>query len=260
VRIDSREVTTGPALVSGRKVVATLVLLVAVVAGGLIVYKQRPRMKTLPFELATSTGRMYLVPAGGTLHGASNTQAVVPAFYIDQTEVSNEHYGRFCEETGHPLPPEFPASRPADPVVNVTMEDATAFAKWAGKRLPDPIEWEKAARGSRGGKFPWGDSADPRRANVLDNPDLRGQRVLPADSMPQHASPSRTLHMVGNVAEWVRIAVPPADGRGNEPWYTVRGGSFKRTLSESAPWIPLALPMSHRGADVGFRCAKDPPR
>ena len=128
--------TTRPAVVSGRKVVAALFVLVALVVGGLIVYKQRPQMRTLPFELTTTTGKMYLVPAGATLHGADNVQAVVPAFYIDQTEVPNEHYGRFCRETGHPLPPEFPADRPADPVVNVTIADATTFAKWAGKRLP----------------------------------------------------------------------------------------------------------------------------
>lgn len=260
MRLDSRTVTYRPKTVSGRKVVAALAILAGSVVGGLVLYKQRPQMKTLPFVLKTDTGTMYLVPAGATLHGADNTPAVVPAFYIDQTEVTNGAYSRFCQETGHPLPPDFLSDRPGDPVVNVTIADATSFAKWAGKRLPDPIEWEKAARGSRGGKYPWGDAADPRRANVRDNPDLRGERALPADSMPQHASPSRALHMVGNVAEYVRIPVPPPDGSGGEPWYTVRGGSFRRTLAESAPWIPLPVPMSYRAADVGFRCAKDPPR
>ena len=260
MRLDRGAVTDGPRRVSGRKLVTALLVAVLCAVGGLIVYKQRPQMRTLQFSLDTDTGKMYLVPAGATIHGADDTRAVVPAFYIDQTEVRNEHYARFCRETGHPLPPGFPADRPGDPVVNVTIADATAYAKWAGKRLPDPIEWEKAARGSRGGKYPWGDAADPRRANVLDNPTLEGDRVLPADSMPQHASPSRALHMVGNVAEYVRISVPPPDGRGNEPWYTVRGGSFLRTLEQSAPWVPHAVPMSHRSVDVGFRCAKDPPR
>jgi formylglycine-generating enzyme required for sulfatase activity len=260
VHLDSGPVTPGATTVSGRKVVAALLLMIALAAGGLILYKRQPRMQTLPFKLETSTGMMYLVPAGATLHGVNDTRAVVPAFYIDQTEVANEHYARFCKETGHALPANFPADRPADPVVNVTIADATEFAKWAGKRLPDPIEWEKAARGSRGGKYPWGDSADPRRANVRDNPVLKGAGVLPADSMPQHASPSRALHMVGNVAEYVRISVPPLDDRAKEPWYTVRGGSYTRTLAESAPWLSIALPMSHVAPDVGFRCAKDPPR
>jgi formylglycine-generating enzyme required for sulfatase activity len=253
-------VTSGGKLVSGRKVVAALLMIVAVVAGGLILYKQRPQMQTLPFKLETPTGLMYLVPAGPTLHGENDTRAVVPAFYIDQTEVTNEHYARFCRETGHSLPPGFANDRPGDPVANVTIADAFTFAKWAGKRLPDPIEWEKAARGSRGGKYPWSDAADPRRANVLDNPELRGERVLPADSMPQHASPSRALHMVGNVAEYVRIPVPPPVGGGTEPWYTVRGGSYRRTLAESAPWVAVPVPISHRAPDVGFRCAKDPAR
>lgn len=260
MRLDSGPVTNQPRTVSGRKVVAALAILVTCVAGGLILYKRRPQVQTLPFTLQTETGTMYLVPAGRTLHGPDNTQAVVPAFYIDQTEVRNEHYARFCRETGHPLPPDFPADKPEYPVVNVTIADATAYAKWAGKRLADPIEWEKAARGSRGGKYPWGDAAEPSRANVSDNPELQGKGPLPADSMPQHASPSRALHMVGNVAEYVRIPVPPPDGRGNEPWYTTRGGSYLQTLAESAPWIPRATPMSYRSPAVGFRCAKDPPR
>jgi formylglycine-generating enzyme required for sulfatase activity len=258
--------------VSGRLVVLGLAVLVFIVAGGLIWYKRQPQTQTLPFTLQTSTGLMDLVPAGPTLYGPANERAVVPAFYIDQTEVTNADYVRFCQAAGHALPPGFPPDRPGYPVVNVTISDASAFAKWAGKRLPDPIEWEKAARGSRGGKYPWGDSPDPSRANVSDNQALLRQ-LLPADSMPQHASPSRALHMVGNVAEFVRnsyppdaaavehfrqILKPPPDPR--EPWFTVRGGSYLKPLSASAPWIPAAAPARYYAADIGFRCAEDPER
>ncbi len=258
---------------SGRLVTAVVGAVVLATAGGLIWYKRQPQLRTLPFTMQTDTGLMYLVPAGAVLQGPKDERSVVPAFYIDQTEVTNEAYRRFSTATGHPLPREFPADKPEFPVVNVNIVDATAFCKWAGKRLPDPIEWEKAARGSRGGKFPWGDSADPSRANVADNPVLKGAGLLPADSMPQHASPSRALHMVGNAAEFVRNTFVPnpeavAHYRGvmtpppgpHEPWYTVRGGSFRRTLTESAPWVPESVPVRWSAPDIGFRCAKDPGR
>jgi formylglycine-generating enzyme required for sulfatase activity len=258
--------------VSGRLVVWIIAALVLVVAGGLIWYKRQPQLKTLPFTLQTPTGLMYLVPAGPVFHGPKDERAVVPAFYIDQTEVTNEQYARFCQAAGHELPPDFPSGEPALPVVNITISDADAYAKWAGKRLPDSIEWEKAARGSRGGKYPWGDAADPTRANVADNPNLPRQ-LLPADSMPQYASPSRALHMVGNVAEFVRNTYRPtaedvrkfsgllqALPKGREPWFTIRGGSYLRPLAESAPWIASPVPGRYRAADAGFRCAKDPPR
>jgi formylglycine-generating enzyme required for sulfatase activity len=259
-------------MVSGRVVVAFVGAAVLAVVSGLIWYKRQPQLRTLPFTLQTDTGLMYLVPAGNVLHGPSDQRAVVPAFYIDQTEVTNEQYARFCRATAHPLPPGFPAGRGTLPVVNVTISDADAFAKWAGKRLPDAIEWEKAARGSRGGRYPWGDTADPARANVSDNPNVP-RELLPADSMPQQASPSRALHMVGNAAEFVRntyrpdaetierfrrILKPPPEPR--EPWFTVRGGSYLRTLAESAPWIAVPVPGRYFAPDIGFRCAKDPPR
>jgi serine/threonine-protein kinase len=259
-------------MVSGRVVVAVIGATVVAVVSGLIWYKRQPQMKTLPFTLQTGTGLMYLVPAGPVLHGPSDERAVVPAFYIDATEVTNEQYAGFCRATAHPLPPGFPPARGELPVVNVTISDADAFAKWAGKRLPDAIEWEKAARGSRGGKYPWGNAADPSRANVSDNPKLP-RELLPADSMPQHASPSRALHMVGNAAEFVRntyrpdgemierfsrILNPPPGPR--EPWFTVRGGSYLRTLAESAPWIEFPVPGRYSAPDIGFRCAKDPER
>lgn len=261
------------ARLSGRLIVGVIVGLVLATAGGLIWYKRQPQLRTLPFTMQTPTGTMYLVPAGQVLQGPNDERSVVPAFYLDQTEVSNEQYRRFAEATGHALPPQFSSDKPELPVVNVTIADATEFCKWAGKRLPDPIEWEKAARGSRGGKFPWGEDADPNRANVADNPEWKGQGLLPADSMPQHASPSRALHMVGNAAEYVRTTVPPSPEdveryrremkpppRPNEPWFSVRGGSFLTPLAESAPWLYRTIPVRWAAPDIGFRCAKDPVR
>jgi formylglycine-generating enzyme required for sulfatase activity len=253
--------------VSGKLVVAIIGLLAIGTAAGLIWYKRQPQLRTLPFTLQTDTGTMYLVPSGTFRHGAgAGQEAAVPAFYIDQTEVTNEAYARFARATGRELPPGFPAAGPEYPVVNVTVTDAMEFCKWAGKRLPDAIEWEKAARGTRGHRFPWGDSDDVRRANVSDNTELRERGLLPADSMPQNAAPSRALHMAGNAAEFVRtLAAPDPDWSGtappaNEPWFPVRGGSYRRPMTEASGWSSVAVPVRHRADDIGFRCAKDPSR
>lgn len=251
--------------VSGKRVVAFVAVVVAGVAGGLIFYKRQPQLKNPPFTLKTDTGMMYLVPSGSFRHGPkADQQALVPPFYIDQTEVTNEAYSRFATVTGHALPPSFAADQPLNPVVNVNIVDAMAFCKWAGKRLPDSIEWEKAARGTQGSRYPWGNQDDAERANVSDNAQFSGRRLLPADSMPQNASPSRALHMAGNVAELVRTsAAPDPNWQGppppkNEPWFLVRGGSYRRPLTEATVWSSVAIPVRYRAPDIGFRCAKDP--
>src|SRR4051794_9189187 len=104
--------------------------------------------------LNTETGQMVLVPGGPFQQGNEKKTQTVAAFYIDKTEVSNALYERFCTATNRPLPAGFPKDRPDDPVVNVTITDATAYAKWAGKRLPTALEWEKAARGTDGKPWP----------------------------------------------------------------------------------------------------------
>jgi serine/threonine-protein kinase len=256
---------------AGKYLAIGLLALILCAAGGLIWYKRpRPQPVYAP-TLATETGLMVLVAGGPALTGMRNERVVVPPFYIDRTEVTNWAYSKFCAATGRALPSNFPQDRPDDPVVNVTFADASAFAKWAGKRLPDAIEWEKAARGSQGQQYPWGE-ADAKRANVSDNPAAMG-RALPADSMAEGASPCNAIHMVGNVSEYVRNAVTPSafavehyaklltpPPGGNEPWYSVKGGAFNRPLAEAVPWEFMPTPARYASADIGFRCAKDPPQ
>jgi formylglycine-generating enzyme required for sulfatase activity len=182
-------------------------------------------------------------------------------------------YAKFCAAVNRALPPNLPSDRPAEPVANVTIADATAYARWTGKRLPGALEWEKAARGPEGRIFPWGDDADPAHANVADNPNLRERKPMPAGSMRDGSSPYGLLHMTGNVFEYVRNEVTPsADAirrferilqpplASNEPWYSVKGGAFDTPLDAAVPWEWTAVPARYAASNIGFRCVKDPPR
>jgi hypothetical protein len=245
------------------------------IAGGLIglVHPWRVaanRASTYIAPLSSPSGDMILVPAGPSLLGQTKTPLQLSAFYIDRTEVTNEAYESFCMDTKHPLPPDFPRGKPGYPVVMVTAMDAMAFAKWAGKRLPTEQEWEKAARGADGHPFPWGDAADARRANVLDNPDDSWTHLVSADAYRAGVSPYGVYQMAGNASEFVgtkheptllamrdaaKILQPPP-GR-EEDWYAVKGGSFRHKLDESAACVWELVPARLRRDDLGFRCARD---
>src|SRR3954454_452604 len=260
----------GSGAVSGTLIVVLLLVIVAATAGGLIWYKHQPQV--LPPALNDATGVMLLIPAGPFVHGSDKQQGVAPAFYMDRVEVSNRLYANFCTATRHELPPGgLPPDRPEDPVVNITIEDAASFAKWAGKRLPDALEWEKAYGGAEGHLFPWGDTRDPSLANVSDDPS-GPHRPMPVDSMQAVKSPYNLLHMAGNVAEYVRTSDRPGpndvarwsrllgDVVAREPWYQIKGSSYMQLLEAALPWKSEVVPLRFRAAYVGFRCAKDPPR
>jgi formylglycine-generating enzyme required for sulfatase activity len=208
---------------------------------------------------------MALVPAGTFLFGEDKQPIWLPAFYIDKTEVTNASYAAFCKAAGHDLPPEFPPERPDYPVVNVSMEDAKAFAAWAGKRMPSGREWEKAARGEKGLTFPWGNESDRSRANV------GLVTLLPARAFPKGASPYGALQMIGNAWEWVNDMRSPTEEEvsdfmnrmkpplaSDELWYAVRGGGFDSPqLTPLLTWDSKSVPERWASYDIGFRCAKE---
>jgi serine/threonine-protein kinase len=219
----------------------------------------------LPKTISTSTGEMVLVPAGEFEFGEKKEHMALPAFYIDKTEVTNAAYGRFCRETQRPLPEGFRQDQPEYPVVNVTILNARDYARSAGKRLPNDREWEKAARGADGRAYPWGNQADASRTNV------GGKEPWPVAAFPGGASPCGALQMVGNVWEFVeqlsvpgpkaldyfqRTLRPPPSA--DEPWYSIRGQSFRQTsVSADVIWDSATVPARWKAADIGFRCVKD---
>ena len=224
----------------------------------------------LPASLTTPTGEMVLVPAGSFLSGEAATASDLGPFYIDKTEVTNQAFAEFCRETQRKCP-QLEGALPANPVVNVSFMDAAEFAKWAGKRLPTMKEWEKAARGTDGRLYPWGNDADPARANVSDNPKRPKPSAEPAANFDTGKSPSGVLNMAGNVWEFVEelrgpspsaikafssVLSPPA--REDEPWYVMMGGSFEVPLLKNVTFEWASVPARFKSNDIGFRCVKTP--
>jgi len=242
-----------------------------------------PPSSTTPKPLAAflnlPTGDMVLVDQGAALLGEPPRTMNVDAFYIDRTEVTNRAYLDFCHATEHATPPGADQAPAGNPVVNVSFDDAKLFAQWAGKRLPTAEEWEKAARGSQGRAFPWGNEWKSGIANI---PQIKSDKgsVMPADALPDGASPYGALNMLGNVWEWVdKQDVPDNEGfrilsesklarnlspplSRAEPMYQVRGGSYLYFLEDSQKrslmWDALVLPARLAKSDVGFRCARNP--
>ncbi|MCS7314017.1 MAG: bifunctional serine/threonine-protein kinase/formylglycine-generating enzyme family protein [Bryobacterales bacterium] len=255
------------------KIAGAAVLLAIALAAGIALWPTRqqatPKPKTLAPVLQTSTGEMVLVPAGEFLFGPEKRPVKLPAFYIDRTEVTYGAYIQFCRARGLPPPPGYSEARLNYPVAEITIAEARQFAAWANKRLPTPEEWEKAARGTDGRVYPWGDQADPERANVSDNSALMVHAAMPALSFRGGASPFGVLNMVGNVAEYVEQRVTPTPeaiarfakllepppGPGEE-WSAVRGGSWTTKLADAAVTAFFAAPARWRDPTVGFRCVR----
>lgn len=219
--------------------------------------------------LFTETGDMILIPSGEFLFGPRNVKVSLPDFYIDEMEVTNESYEKFCAATGCSLPAQFKRGQPGYPIVGITVRQAEAFCRWAGKRLPTEQEWEKAARGTDGRLYPWGNNANASLANLKDNPDDSWQHLVSVDAYRSGASPFRVLQLLGNASEFTASVSHPSvtEVRGlaglidpppsvDEAWHVTKGGSFKDKLAESLTFTYDPVPDRYAAEDLGFRCAK----
>lgn len=237
-------------------------------------------------SVVTETGEMLLVEAGefrmgndqgrnalkgGLQNEAPQHSVYVRAFYIDKFEVTNRHYRRFCEATGRHLPPNpagFPnyGDRPDHPVINVSWDDAKAFAAWAGKRLPTESEWERAARGNDSRLYPWGNDYRPGKANLQHAGSL--PQIAAVGSFKEDVSPLGVMDLAGNVYEWVedRYALYPGNpGRladSERLHRVIRGGGFllgremARTTNRGSH-LPQIKSAEGRDSFIGFRCSVD---
>ncbi len=247
---------------------AVLALIAASLGGlgvGLLgVSVARARLPERPAVSGTFTrDETIAFPAGYFEFEQERRKVYTESFEIDRTEVTNEQYAAFCRLKHHALPVGFHKDWPGQPVTNVNVEDARAYCFAQEKHLPTNMQWERAARGQTGARFPWGNDADATRAN------LAGGHLVSVDSMKDGASPEGVLHLIGNAAEWVDQQRPPSvlalDKFGNlltppaterEPWYIIKGGSFRRSIAESAADLWLPAPGRYSADDVGFRCAR----
>ena len=277
----------------------------AVTSGGSdvadVVPEWTPEGKKAAAHLATLPPKdeTVLVPAGPFLMG-SNRQVDrnaypqelpqrtvdLDAYEIDKYEVTTVQYLRYV--LANNLPPlvdwkwggAFQETMASHPVMHVSWFEADAYCKWAGKRLPTSAEWEKAARGTDGRIYPWGNQpAGLSRANfgrtglsgpVRDRPErlLLYPPIVSVDKYENAVSPYGVFNMAGNVAEWTADWYDPYYYRYG-PNRNPKGpdhGSHK--AFRGGGWVdstPSVRPAQRNGADpktrmnwLGFRCARDP--
>ncbi|UNZ22316.1 SUMF1/EgtB/PvdO family nonheme iron enzyme [Streptomyces sp. 891-h] len=192
---------------------------------------------------------MTLIEQGVYLAGAQNQAVWVDAFYIDLHPVTNGDYARFVASTGHQPPKHWEGGRvPTQlmdhPVVWVTHRDAEAYAKWSGKRLPSAEQWEKAARGTVGAVYPWGDQRTAAKCNVRET---GIGSTTPVSRFHSGTSPYGVYDLCGNVWEWCSSETEP--GR-----YVLKGSAFTSSFSRAAPADLNDADSTMSDDDTGFRC------
>ena len=223
---------------------------------------------------------MILIPEGVFTRGADSggfdekpqQEIYLDAFYVDKYEVTVESYNKFRRAANYaePAVPFFQGDHailqtPNYPVVGVSWLDAVNFCKWAGKRLLTEAEWEKAARGTHGLVYPWGNKVLPKRANFAGKAD-GFEFMAPVGSFPMGRSVYGVHDMSGNVSEWVAdwydqfyyqtapLMNPPGFDKSKNRVF--RGGSWDSRTVDIRSSKRFAATPGRKDAVVGFRCGR----
>ena len=197
-----------------------------------------------------------LIPGGSFLLGENLQTVFVPKFRIARYPVTNEDYSQFVKATGYRRPDywlrdgTYPPELARHPVVFVSWEDAYAYVEWVDGRLPTEAEWEKAARGTDGRTYPWGNDFVPDYCNTSESK-TDGTRSV--DAHPGGASPYGVMDMAGNVWEWTSTLY-----EAGEEWHVLKGGSwdYKGIKDTRCAYRVYFSPRFRNGA-VGLRCCWD---
>jgi formylglycine-generating enzyme required for sulfatase activity len=232
--------------------------------------------------MATAPDDMVLVPGGeftmGSPAGDADEQpahrVLVDSFFMDKYEVTVRQYGVFLQEAGGDRPSEWKTmNKTANqnrPVMGVDWADAVRYCKWAGKRLPTEAEWEKAARGTDGRLYPWGnDPPTSLHANFGKTGSNDHGSLAPVGTLEHGKSPYGIYDMAGNVWEWVSDWYDDAYYKNSPPqnpvgpsmggFKVIRGGSWasgpRNLRSADRYWDPPSFRSLYF---PGFRCAKNP--
>jgi formylglycine-generating enzyme required for sulfatase activity len=247
--------------------------------------KMRELKWTMPYTPATLPPDMVAIPGGRFEMEVTFTQREcgqyqtplrrtvdLRPFAVDAVPVTNAHFARFLREANYkPKQPENflkhwvdgqpPTGKEDHPVVYVDLEDARAYAAWAGKRLPTEEEWQYAAGGPQGLAYPWGNRFDPARCNHGQS----GNTTTPVRAFPDGRSPLGVYDMCGNTWEWTESE--RSDGRTR--FCVIKGGSFFKAQgshwyadggpqpTQLAAKFLMMWPGLDRCGTIGFRCAVD---
>jgi formylglycine-generating enzyme required for sulfatase activity len=194
-----------------------------------------------------------VIPAGLFLLGEAMQTVELPQFRIAKYPITNEEYFGFVEATGHRRPDHwladgnYPPELARHPLVFVSWESAAACAEWLGARLPSEAEWEKAARGTNGRIYPYGNEFIAENCNVSES---GAQGTHPVDVHPGGASPYGVMNMAGNVWEWTSTYYDD-----EEQWRVLKGGAWDyKGLKDTRCAFRVYFRPAFRNGAVGFRC------
>ena len=214
---------------------------------------------------APPSGTLYVAAGMVELGGAGSTapaqKVSVESFFISETEVTNQQYQEFLRETKHRSPSgwkdaDFPAGAANEPVTGVTWQDAVDYCEWLSTklkekvRLPTEAEWELAARGPEGLKYPWGNEWDDRAAASENKQGF----VHAVRSYPEGRSPCGAYDMAGNVWEWVGDVRDSEKTSGeSDQQRVIKGGAANEHRALISGASRNLIPKDYAGSFLGFR-------